>query len=229
MDYAAITPEALISACLETGDAAAWAEFVRRFHPLIAGITIRVARKWGEFSRDLVDDLVQDVYLKLCAEGLVRLRGFTPEHRNAMYGFIKTFTANLVHDHFKARESLKRGGGTQTVPLEQAECLGRSVARRNADDSIQRNILIGEIDACLRLAELGPNAERDRQIFWMYYRSGLPASQIASIPTVGLSTKGVESTILRLTRLLRLRLLEQRSQQRRTGGVDEGILPAESL
>jgi RNA polymerase sigma-70 factor (ECF subfamily) len=229
VDYAIITPEALVSACLEKGDGAAWAEFVRRFHPLIAGITIRVARKWNELSRDVVDDLVQEVYLKLCTEGLDRLRDFTPEHPNAMFGFIRTFTANLVHDYFKARESLKRGGGTQSVQVEQAEFLGRTESRRDAGDSVQRDILIREIHACLCQAELGPNAERDRHIFWMYYRLGLPASQIAALPAVGLSTKGVESTILRLTRLLRLRLVEQRSPQRGTGRAGEGNLPAESL
>ena len=40
-------------------------------------------------------------------------------------------------------------------------------------------------------------------MFWLYYRVGLTANAIAALPSIGLSMKGVESTILRLIRLLR--------------------------
>src|SRR5437667_159549 len=49
---------------------------------------------------------------------------------------------------------------------------------------------------------------RSRLIFWLYYRSGLSASAIASIPNIGLTTKGVESALLRLTRLVRIAFTE---------------------
>jgi RNA polymerase sigma-70 factor (ECF subfamily) len=229
VDYGAISPEELVIACVETGDPAAWAEFIRRFHPLIAGVTIRISRRWGQFSREVVDDLVQDVYLKLCSEGLVRLRNFAPRHRDAMYGFIKTFTANLVHDHFKALESLKRGGGSTTVSIDLAEGGPQIQSTDAGSESMQRKVLIGEIDSFLKTAELGPNAERDRRIFWMYYRVGLTASGIATLPGIGLSTKGVESTIGRLTRIVRSRLSDRARHMESSGGPDEGMLPAESL
>ncbi len=44
---------------------------------------------------------------------------------------------------------------------------------------------------------------RDRNLFWLYYRQGLTAQAISQIPSIGLSAKGVESAIARLTRLLR--------------------------
>jgi hypothetical protein len=66
-------------------------------------------------------------------------------------------------------------------------------------------VLIRQIDECLQAVCVGPNSQRDRKIFWLYYRAGLPASAIAALPTIGLTTKGVESTLLRLTRLVRQR------------------------
>ena len=48
--------------------------------------------------------------------------------------------------------------------------------------------------------------ERDRTIFWLYYLQGLTAEEIAGLPTVELSAKGVESALRRITAWLRKEL-----------------------
>lgn len=40
-------------------------------------------------------------------------------------------------------------------------------------------------------------------IFLLYYRQGLTASEIAALPSLDLTTKGVESVIARLTYMIR--------------------------
>jgi hypothetical protein len=40
-------------------------------------------------------------------------------------------------------------------------------------------------------------------IFWLYFRQGMTSREIASLPGVGLGTKGVGSVIERLKRLIR--------------------------
>jgi RNA polymerase sigma-70 factor (ECF subfamily) len=52
---------------------------------------------------------------------------------------------------------------------------------------------------------------RDRNLFWLYYRQGLTAEAISRIPAIGLSAKGAESAIGRLTRLLRETILHGNS------------------
>jgi hypothetical protein len=52
---------------------------------------------------------------------------------------------------------------------------------------------------------------RDQTLFWLYYRHGMSASAIASLSTIGLSVKGVESAILRLTRQVRNHIARSRS------------------
>jgi RNA polymerase sigma-70 factor, ECF subfamily len=209
VDYSTISAEELALACFRSGDELAWAEFVRRFHSLIARVVLRVARKWGEDSPQVVDDLIQDTYLKLCAERTRLLQNFKPIHEDAMYGYIKVFTANLVHDHFKAWRSAKRGGLSVTVSIDGEDSRDSSYGSKRAQAQLEREVLIGQIDVCLQAVSVGPSSERDRKIFWLYYRAGLPASAIAAMPTVGLTTKGVESTILRLTRLVRQRACSQ--------------------
>ena len=58
MDFAPRSTEELVLKCVESGDAAAWEEFIRRFHPPIARVALRVARRWGACTPQLIDDLV---------------------------------------------------------------------------------------------------------------------------------------------------------------------------
>jgi RNA polymerase sigma-70 factor (ECF subfamily) len=89
--------------------------------------------------------------------------------------------------------------------------------------------LIQEVRGCLNEVASGSQGERDRRIFWLYFRSGLTASAIASLPTIGLSTKGVESTLLRLTKQVRERLTGAREGKQKGRKLEEGIHPTESF
>jgi RNA polymerase sigma-70 factor, ECF subfamily len=213
MDYAELSAEELVLACRQTDDIAAWQEFVRRFHPLIATVALRVARRWGESSPQLIDDLVQETYLKLCADNFHLLRCFKPHHQDAFFGYLKVVTANLVHDHFKAAHSTKRGSGAIEVTNEPIITSATSACNTTGTaKNSERGILLRELDALLCRLAAGPQLERDRRIFWLYYRVGLAASAIAALPSIGLTTKGVESTILRLTRLLRQEMDRDRAR-----------------
>jgi len=229
LDYSAISPEELVLTCLNEGDESAWTEFVRRFNPLIASVAIRVARRWGEASPQLVDDLIQETYLKLCAERLEVMQNFKSAHKNAIYGYIKVFTANLVHDHCKRSNSLKRGGGFATTSIDGEAPLRSLQSLTSATEVMERELLIQQVDTCLKAVASGPGLERDRRVFWLYYRIGLPASAIAALPSIGLTTKGVESTLLRLTRHVRHRLVSPDRGNPRQDNPREGIQPGESL
>jgi RNA polymerase sigma-70 factor (ECF subfamily) len=216
MDYATISPEELVRVCAYNGSAAAWEEFIRRFNPLIAGVVIRSARRWGTFQYSLVDDLVQDIYLKLCADQCRLLRDFESREPDAVFGYLKVVTANVVYDYFKATYAAKRGAGeaaedidilnSNTVPSTQGYLANQA--------SVERNILMREIDAHLQKSVAEADLRRCRLIFWLYYRSGLSASAIAAIPSIGLTTKGVESMLLRLTRSVRTAVASQTAHGR---------------
>src|ERR1700733_497941 len=76
MDCARMSGEELVRACLQGGDESAWVEFIRRFHPMIAGVAFRIARRWGEVSPQTIDDLVQETYLNLYTARVNFLRNF---------------------------------------------------------------------------------------------------------------------------------------------------------
>jgi len=207
VDYSTLPPEELVAICLRERNEPAWIEFVRRFQPLIASVVMRVGRQWGELSTQTIDDLVQETYLKLYKERSSLASNFASLHQDSVFGFVKVFTANLVHDHFRARHARKRDTSA-TRSLESASS-GRD-ARKTAVSStsvVENAVLFEQIDSCLQAIVTEPDSKRDRRIFWLYYRVGLPASEIAALSTIGLSTKGVESTLKRLSRKIRERLV----------------------
>jgi RNA polymerase sigma-70 factor (ECF subfamily) len=191
----------LLEHCLQSRDEALWAEFIRRTQPVIAGVVVKAMRRWRSPSTAMVDDLVQETYLKLCANDFKSLREFVCEHENALHGFLKVVASHVVHDHFRSSYSQKRGSGKEEEELGEV-----SMRRPDASTSaerIEREILFQEINECLEACASGPNFPRDYAIFWLYYVQGYTAKAISRLPNVGLTTKGVESTLLRLTRLVR--------------------------
>jgi RNA polymerase sigma-70 factor (ECF subfamily) len=200
--------EELIQACAESGNAEAWEEFVKRFHGLIAVVVLRTAQRWGSTSSTVVDDLIQETYLRICSDRKRLLGEFTPNRPEAFFGYLKVITANVVHDYFRAQRSHKRGSGHREASIDDPATLTPVATTDNTED-IHRDILLQEVDAALRSNLSGEGQTRDRTIFWLYYRYGLTAPSIARLPSISLTVKGVESVIHRLTRLARERLAEQ--------------------
>jgi RNA polymerase sigma-70 factor, ECF subfamily len=220
--------EELIRACAESNDSAVWNEFVSRYHRPIGLSILRTAHHWGVVSQPVVDDLVQETYLKLCANQCRLLRDFVSQHPEAVVGYIKTIAANVAHDHFRALHSQKRGSGEPAQSLEDFEPEAPSI-NSGGPDAMEREILLREINLCLETCSKGPDQERDRMIFWLYYQQGMSATAIADLPTVGLTPKGVESAIFRLTRMVREQIASRRSQPEASVQPDEkGFRAAES-
>src|SRR5258708_36355819 len=59
----------------------------------------------------------------------------------------------------------------------------------------------------LTKVRLGNGQARNPTIFWLRRRKGLTASEIASIPSMGLTTEGVESVLMRLAAMIRGHLI----------------------
>jgi RNA polymerase sigma-70 factor (ECF subfamily) len=226
--YSSMSAEELIHSCAESNDSAAWEEFVARFHRPISLSILRIAYRWGSIPHQVVDDLVQETYLKLCADRCRLLREFALRHPDAVLGYIKTIAVNVAHDSFKSLHSKKRGSG-QTAQLQYNVELAAPTRDAGIQTEMERHVLLEQIDRCLDLCSEGPDQERDRVIFWLYYQQGMSAKAIAGLPTVGLTAKGVESAIFRLTRLVRERIVGLQADSSTTPQQGEkGLRPAES-
>jgi len=194
---------ALLRACADPCNSAAWQEFIARFHKLIAGVALRRCARWGASSPDVVDDRVQDTYLKLSADNARLLRDFQSQRPDGIYGYLKVITGNVVNDHFRALHSEKRGGGVTPEDITGNQCPSEC-EQPGSLSAIEHQVLLSEIDTFLQRCAQGESGERDRLIFRLYFGPcGLSAKEIAALPDLKLTVKGVESAILRITRLVR--------------------------
>jgi len=167
---------------------------------------MRTARLRGEASRSLVDDLVQVTYLKLWEDRCRLLRDFAIQHPNAILGYIKITAANTTRDYFKHRHSQSYGGDKPHVSTSDVDPeAGNEV--HGSEERIAFEIFLKEIDEHLKHCLTGPDQERDRTIFWLYFRQGISTKEIASLPTIGLGAKGVGSVIERLKHCIREQIL----------------------
>ena len=76
----------------------------------------------------------------------------------------------------------------------------RCLRRASGVKRSEQGILSREIDAALGRLAAGPHLDRDRKLFWLYYRLGLTTDAMR-LQSIGLSTKGEETSFLRLTPL----------------------------
>jgi RNA polymerase sigma-70 factor (ECF subfamily) len=148
-----------------------------------------------------VDDLVQETLFKLCANNYKALREFSFRDDHGFFGFLKVVASRLVEDYFRGSHSQKRGSGREEEDIEEVRT--NSSFQPRSLQPPESTVLMGQIDRCLGKLATEPNFNRDYSIFWLYYRDGLTAKAISQRPNITLGTKGVESTLLRLTRYVK--------------------------
>lgn len=224
MTYSSISDQDLVLRCAESRDDAAWREFLRRYHRLIARVAYRTARRWGEATPAVLEELVQDMYAKLCDPERRILADFQPRHAGAFPAYLGVITANLVNDHFKSQFTEKHGLGQLVANGDEQEASASDSGAGSAS-AMEGALLRRKVDEVLRGAP-GQTAKRDRQIFWLYYRQGMSAREISSLPLLNLTIKGVESSLQRATRLVRLHLCDREPgpQIPQTGFLTAGSL-----
>ncbi|HTB98823.1 MAG TPA: sigma-70 family RNA polymerase sigma factor [Terracidiphilus sp.] len=202
----------LAKACARTADAAEWHDLLHRCVPVAAMVASRVARMWlgGASASSVVDDIVQDVFLKLCEQERRILREFRPQGEDSFLALLRVVTMSVANDYFRKRRSEKRGGKVVTVAIEE-DPVGSTVASSDAGTSMHKSVLFAEIDRML-LDAPDTVTERDRTIFWFYYLQGLTADEIADLPGSDLTSKGVESALRRVTTWLKKRMEPSRGK-----------------
>ena len=184
----------LLHVCLSSGEQEQWREFVRRTQPLLASVIMNTIRRWKEPAPSLVDDLIQDTYVKLFANDGKALRSIKNEYENTIFGYLKVVASNVVRDHFRQAEN----------KAEEVE-LSDPVLPMPPDGHgrLEFAHLKDKVQVLLEHFSSSETYERDVAIFWFFYEQGYTAKEISQLPNIGLTVKGVEAVLLRLTRFLR--------------------------
>jgi len=176
---------------------------VEFLQPLVVATVARAAGQWCRPTREMIRELTQEAFLKLCRDDFAVLRDAEARGEGAL-AYVRVAVANMVHDHFRAERSKKR---FPTAGFFQGQLLDHLLGESRTMEAIDEEILLGEIDRVLLTKLSGTIARRDRAIFWLHHRDGLTAKAISQIPTFNLTEKGVVSTLHRLGNLVKDELL----------------------
>lgn len=191
----------LLKECLQAGDAHRCGKFLESVRRTIAVSVVIASRPFGAAAREVAEDLVQETCLKLCRDNYRAIRGLGDSDSRVILAFVRSVAVTTTLDYFRAQTALKRTGGQFTLSLTSDHC---EVAGSSPPESdAEKMILLGQIDRTLRMTSSAETASRDRRIFWLHYRHGLTAKDIAGIGQFGLSIKGVESLLFRMLGTLR--------------------------
>ncbi len=112
-----LTVRELLLQCLQRPpDEDAWREFVYRYHAAIRASVaktfhLRVSQETdrrAQFPEDLIEDLVQAVYVRLVEERNRALERFEGEHENSIFQYLGILAVNVVADHLRSAKAQKR-------------------------------------------------------------------------------------------------------------------------
>jgi RNA polymerase sigma-70 factor (ECF subfamily) len=191
----------LLNLCLSSDGQEHWREFVRRTQPLIASVVINTIRRWKEPSPTLVDDLIQDTYVRLFAADRKALRSIKNEYENTIFGYLKVVASNIVRDHF--RQPVNK---VDEIELSDPVLPAGSDGHERFEFADRKE----KVQAILESLSSSETYQRDVAIFWLFYQQGYTAKEISLLPTAGLTVKGVEAVLFRLTRYVREKLGPQK-------------------
>ncbi|WP_164981625.1 RNA polymerase sigma factor [Silvibacterium dinghuense] len=217
-----MTANDLALRCAAGAKAEEWEEFVRRFTRPIARSVLRVARQWGENSSAVVDDIVQDVFLKFCEDDRRLLREFEPRFADSFLAYARVISAQVANDHFRRKNTQKRGDGRPEEELTEFHAPVFHAPVFSDVEWLDRSILLSEIDRALTANSRG-TGNMHRTIFWLHYQQGMTANAIAALPGVSLSVKGVESALHRMLSYLRANMQTPSPARTANFHADEGI------
>ena len=204
--YSALSLKEIVCLCAGPRDDEAWEEFVSRVQKPIRIIIMRTAAPWGRLAPGLVEDLAQVTYLKLWEGGRSLLHDFAQQCPESILGYLKRIAANATHDYFKHGHSQSSGGDEPHVSINEVDPEA-GTDTHGSEERMAFQLFLGEIDEHLKRCLTGPDRERDRTIFWLYFRQGMSTREIASLPGIGLGTKGVGSVIERMKQAIRDQIL----------------------
>jgi RNA polymerase sigma factor (sigma-70 family) len=199
-------------------DRSARQTFVAHFQPVIRATVIKTGRRFTDMPSDLIDDLVQDTYVRIFDQKCKILKSFEARHEASIFAFIQAVAFSVVQDYFRYTSAQKRGGKTTTLPIQE---LNDVVGLENPASRYEATALLEVMNQILADICSPETLERDRSIFWLYHLQDYTAKEIAGLPSIQLSVKGVESVVFRVTGEVRRRL-QQTSVSERIAGRSKG-------
>jgi RNA polymerase sigma factor (sigma-70 family) len=199
-------------------DDPAWAEFFSRYYGRIRTTTHRALTQAARRNPSLdmgdlwevVEDITQDVFVRLMDDGRRAMAQFKGRNENSFYTYLNAIATNLVRDHIKMLRAQRRPQVAASLdeprrsnsPEELDEFLTMADKLMSSEPGPDAIIVVGEfrlhISEALDQASRGTSTKRDRLIFRLYFLEGLTIDEITTYRSVRLTQSGIEKRIMKI-------------------------------
>jgi|GEM_PF-670796 len=199
-------------------DDVVWKEFVRRYNATIKSSVVKTfytkAReetdRKPQFPEDLIEDLVQSVYMRLVEDRNRALDRFEGEHENSIYQYLAMISINVVKDYFREMRAQKRPKVSFSLDalLESSgdsPLLNQTVGRLDGKPMFESDLsfVMEEVEYALKRSVSGKNRERDILIFKLRFYEGLTLEEITRVMNLDISAISVGSILNRILKKVR--------------------------
>lgn len=202
MNYKELANNELIKCCAEeSASRLVWNEFYRRFDDHIRLMVMRYCGLRRLPGYTLVNDLTQDVYVRLAKDGRRVLLNFRGENENAIFSFLALTARTVVSEYEKKKNAIKRRRQDESLdkPVSSADEGLRLIDILSnpyipaPDETLMLESVQQEVQAILDEVITGHEKERDQKIFLDHVFEGLTLQQISE--RTALSAKRVQNII----------------------------------
>lgn len=198
----------LVSYCSLTEYPAAWQEFVKRYHNRIIQFVLseQYAHRLPN-TVELTQDLAQEFYVRLLANGRSALREFRGNTEASLLAYLCSVVHSVVADHVRREGRKKRAvplvsidepisRGDFTISLADILAAGEE---SSPEQMFNERITPKQLRTLLSATLKGSNARRDALIFQLHVLDSLMAREIAELPAFNITVDNV-MVIIRRTR-----------------------------
>lgn len=186
--------------------AGGWEAFVARYdRPLASAVRRALARLGAPVRRDVVEEMVQEVYCRLL-EHHSRRGGFRRSSDREVVGYLGRVARSVVIDQLRTARAAKRGGDWHRVTVAGGE--GHAVDRlADPAASPEDRLLARErrrlfLTRCRRCAGSGAQGRRNLRILELALLEGWSSREISRAMGGALRPSSVDTLIHRLKRRL---------------------------
>lgn len=208
----------LMRVCGAGGSSDAWDEFVRRFNRFVCIAVMRAyaqagGRRPAQGDVDTIDDLVQDVYVKLLERSSGHGAGFRGATDAAVYVYIGRVAISVTIDAVRRHRAGKRGRHVLSLDAPCAPGSADDGTLGDMTPSVQPTpeqnalaaVLRREVAAILARLLKGRNAARDLRIAEAFLLDGCSLGETTCLAG-GAGEMAVKSSLRRTGRRLRAEL-----------------------
>jgi len=183
-----------------------WQKFQQRFQKLIFMYLARALRFRGPYeAKDLVNDLTQDVYMRLLQNDGRMLRSFKGATEFSVLAFLARVSVSVATDYHRAQMTGKRQAA-QVVSLEEARESGVTLAGESAELNVAAILSWIDVERLVDSDADRKHATRNVLIFKLHHIDGLTSDEIARFPGFDLTRSGIETILQRLKARLQKRI-----------------------